>query len=307
MKITVILIALLFASCAQRVAISGTAVAEYSNVVVSVNDTLRKLAYDEYNDNRKQIDAVLKNKRYTVKTDPQHQFNIRAKETDSIYFIAPGYVTQAFLMAELVKRKSVNITLGELPCDTVKCREEHHRLYAVVASKIKLKRVRRENCPYVITLDAQPEYDAVYNVLKNVYGDYANDTINFTFYENYGHHDLEKYNTVLLYLADNCGELVSVQGEFSDVYQTTDGRWAAPYRLSDKLAVGSATVKPEKIDFAKPLEYDIKNTSREWIEQMYPAPYYEVRGDKAIAIYGNYAEDLVELRKQTLLKNSNLK
>lgn len=111
---------------------------------------------------------------------------------------------------------------------------------------------------------------------------------------------------MLLYIGEYCGKLVHVKYQFSDVYKTIDGRWAAPYQAWDyKRSGDSVTVQPERIVFANPLEYNIKNASKELVEQAYPAPYYEIRGDKAVAIYGNYVEDLFELKKQTVLKSYN--
>ena len=42
--------------------------------------------------------------------------------------------------------------------------------------------------------------------------------------------------------------------------------------------------------------------SKEWIEQNYPSPYYRISNGKAIAEYGNYVPELVEIKKQTVLK-----
>ena len=38
------------------------------------------------------------------------------------------------------------------------------------------------------------------------------------------------------------------------------------------------------------------------IQTWYPKPYYDIRNGKAIAIYGNYVDDLFILKQQTILK-----
>ncbi|HEY1201201.1 MAG TPA: hypothetical protein VGE79_09480, partial [Niastella sp.] len=59
-------------------------------------------------------------------------------------------------------------------------------------------------------------------------------------------------------------------------------------------------VKPEIIDFKNEVSYPTKKVYDDGtIEEIYyPEPYYKIEGDKAIAIYGNYIEDLFRIKKE---------
>jgi hypothetical protein len=88
------------------------------------------------------------------------------------------------------------------------------------------------------------------------------------------------------------------------LYLTKDGKWASPYPSSDynHPYKDEITVRPEKIDFTSEVSFPLDKLTKEQIEIRYPAPYYEIKGGKAIAIYGNYLEDLFKLKQQTSLK-----
>jgi hypothetical protein len=56
------------------------------------------------------------------------------------------------------------------------------------------------------------------------------------------------------------------------------------------------------IEFAEPVVMDISDFQLESVEGWFPEPYYEIEGDKAIAVYGNYIEDLFLLKQSGVLK-----
>ena len=62
------------------------------------------------------------------------------------------------------------------------------------------------------------------------------------------------------------------------------------------------TVKPEKISFKEEISFPVDKLSSDEIQTWFPKPYYEISNGKAIAIYGNYVEDLFKLKQQTILK-----
>ena len=45
-----------------------------------------------------------------------------------------------------------------------------------------------------------------------------------------------------------------------------------------------------------------KGTDTLWFQRRFPKPYYETNGFKAKAVYGNYAIDIFEIMKKTILK-----
>src|SRR5690606_22987883 len=98
--------------------------------------------------------------------------------------------------------------------------------------------------------------------------------------------------------------------QFNDVYITKDSRWAGTYANDDyKHPYNKRTkIKPVKIDFAEKVAYpiSINNTNKEEIDLYYPIPYFKIVNDSAVAVYGNYVEELFELKKTGVLTSRNL-
>ena len=97
---------------------------------------------------------------------------------------------------------------------------------------------------------------------------------------------------------------------YNDVYKTKDGRWAGTYAGDDyEHAYNKHTkTRPIKIDFADKVAYPTKMIDEEGKQLMfsYPKPYFKTVGDSAIAIYGNYVEDLFTLKKTGYLTSRGL-
>ncbi|MNE75070.1 hypothetical protein D3C80_1711950 [compost metagenome] len=85
---------------------------------------------------------------------------------------------------------------------------------------------------------------------------------------------------------------------------TENGKWASPYSSRDynHPFKDSITVKPEKIAFKEEISFSVSQLNKDVINAWYPPPYYEVKNEKAIAVYGNYVDDLFKLKQQTILK-----
>ncbi len=91
---------------------------------------------------------------------------------------------------------------------------------------------------------------------------------------------------------------------FSDVYKTKEGRWAGSYAKEDYEHKYNrhTKVKPVKIDFAERIVYPITiDDEGVQLKLSYPKPYFKIVGDSAIAIYGNYVEDLFKLKRDGYL------
>jgi len=130
------------------------------------------------------------------------------------------------------------------------------------------------------TLAMDNAFKAKYKILQTVFGQYAGDIIEFEAYDHYGVPAFAKFNYVLLYVSrDKDGKLCHEKYMYSDVYITRDGRWAGSYEASDyehDLNKGTA-VKPEPIDFVKPVWYNVRKLSEETIRQYYPEPYFRIK------------------------------
>jgi hypothetical protein len=154
----------------------------------------------------------------------------------------------------------------------------------------------------IISMDSK--FLAKYIVRQVLCGNYVSDTIEFLAYDHYGTPEFSKYQTVLLFVQDYNGRLVHQKYQFADVYKTKNGRWASSYKTDDYRHEfnNSTDVKPEKIDFINKVTYDINGHGKQYIKERFPSAYYKIKAGRAIAVYGNYIEELFELKKNGILK-----
>lgn len=186
--------------------------------------------------------------------------------------------------------------LGEPELDRIK-------LFVFVGEKISVE----EKKPEVNSMDNL--FIAKYKVLKVVYGKVEIDTVEFRAWDHYGVPNFAKYKNVLLYISQNKnGEWYHQKYQYSPVYQTLDGRWAAPGKDGEYSHVYNTKtqIKPEKIDFKEDLCIDISNWDKENIEKHLPNPIYKIKNSKACPKMGNYVEELLELKKTGVLRARGL-
>jgi len=292
-------------SYAQKVRITGTVITEKgSHVMVVLNDTVGRLSRSE-KPHPKNWHRIFDNKKYVVETS-DGRFSIRAKKTDSLLFYSIGHIAQTYVVSDLLKQKNITVALKAMPCkEFVPCNESQHPLFVFVAQKISIKPAPSEN--YCNALPFDEKYIAKYRIIESVYGGFAKDTIDFIVYDHYGRPEFEKFDTVLLYVAKYCENLVHIKYQFSDVYKTADGRWAAahnPYTFGYDYVFDEEDedeVKPEIIKFEKPVVFNANNFSELYCKERFISPYYKKDGNTFIAIYGNYVKDIFRFTKENSL------
>ena len=175
--------------------------------------------------------------------------------------------------------------------------ERENTLFAFVGEKIEVSEIP-------VSEGAMDfGFKAKYKVLLKVYGNLSNDTIEFIGYDHYGFPRFAKFKNVLLFVSNDSGKLYHEKYMFNDVYKTMDGRWAGPYSISDynHPYIEAIDIKPEIIEFKEQVSYPIKGIRQEYIKLRYPEPYYTIIDSSAVAIYGNFLEDLFLLKKRTVL------
>lgn len=299
--IAVIIFALL--GCSKRVTVSGIALADRHGVIVSVNDTLRKII----NEGKifvpiHKLNETTKFQKYLSITDKNGRFTINPKRTDSLTFKAPYYIKQTYSVGDLLSTKYPYVKLEKLPCDMVECNDTINDFYAMVVKKISLERVEPGYCENTfIRFDSK--YSGKYKVIENIYGDYANDTIEFIIFDHNGRPALDDFDTILIYLSEACNAFYHVKYQFANVYITDNGRWATPYSPYHYQNVTSSSIKPEIIKFVDEISFSLDGLNEDFVKKSYPAPYYKIRDNQAIAIYGNYIEDIFEMAKDPVLKS----
>jgi hypothetical protein len=192
------------------------------------------------------------------------------------------------------------ITLSSL---ITSAQTKNDSLYVFVGKKIEIKGFKQKLDSNEIPFNAS--FKAKYQVIQNLYGNYNKDTIEFEAYDHYGIPAFSHYDNVLLFVSNYNGRLIHEKYQYFDVYKTTNGRWASSYNAGDYNHVynkNTTTVKPELINFTAEVSYKIKSRNKEEIEALFPAPYFKIENDKAIAVWGNYIEQLFELKKTGILK-----
>jgi hypothetical protein len=178
------------------------------------------------------------------------------------------------------------------------------KLFAFVGEKISVDHLPSKQNSF------DNGFKAKYLILKKVYGNFSQDTIEFVAYDHYGMPAFSKFKNVLLYVSADSGTYYHQKYMYNDVYKTKDGRWAGMY-ASDDYEHGynrHTKIKPVKIDFAVKVSFPIKTVDEQGqqLEFSFPKPYFKTVGDSAFAVYGNYVEDLFTLKKTGFLTSRGM-
>ena len=295
-------------SKSQDIRIEGIAVNSFKAntfVGIDVNDTLRKFrkkAFDSKNWDG--YNELYSNKKYVTHTDSTGHFIITAKPTDSISFYFHRNIKQMYLVSDLLKMKSIKIQLEREPCvEYVRCEQANPTNYYIFIGK-KID-VTVESQPYYCNGDEllDAKFKSIYKIEKNIYGVFPKDTITFTAFDHFGVPNFSKFDNVLLFVGEYCGNLYHEKYQYFDLYKTKNGKWACPgnpYKynkyLKDKI------IKPKKIKFDKSVWFDISNLNPKLIEQEYPKEFYKIIDNKAIPFMGTYVDELLTIKGNILRK-----
>lgn len=216
--------------------------------------------------------------------------------------------------------KTTTITIITLLLSLTSVFGQHQKdnIIAFIGEKIEVKYFPEEkelevqriingkDTSYGILRSMDNRYIAKYKVLKLINGSYKQDTVEFLVFDHYGDPTFSNYKNVLLFVSYFKGKLYHKKYQYFDMYLTTDNRWASPYPSRENINPFKNDIKivPEKISFKEQISFSIKNMSSEQIQTRFPKPYYEIKNDKAIAVYGYYVRDLLKLRQQAISKTS---
>ena len=183
-------------------------------------------------------------------------------------------------------------------------------LYVFVGKKISIEQFYPD-----IKFLMDRAYKAKYQILEEVYGHHSIDTIEFEVYDHYGIPQFSNYDYVVLYLSqDDDGNWFHQKYLYDEVYLTLDNKWAGPINSSDYDHPYNTNERPPAVElkFDKEIFYDlpIKEADdnmneaefEEWIKQLYPSEFYEIKEGKAYMKKGYYVKDLFELKKEGYLK-----
>lgn len=145
---------------------------------------------------------------------------------------------------------------------------------------------------------------AKYKILMSYRGTFNGDEIEFTVFNHRGIPPFSQYEHVLLYVEMHGEHYYHAKYQHTPLYKTQTGRWAGAYSAYDYNHPNNknTTIKPEKINFIEPVTFDISGRSNATVSRWFPEPYYKIADNKAIAVYGNYIEELFLLKQNGVLK-----
>lgn len=268
-------------------------------------------SYQEITKNNRILTQLLHDKNYRTNTDSLGNFEIKAKITDTLYFESRWYTTKKFLAADLIKKKKINVRLDLEPCEVWPSHpEKPTKLYVFIGKKIKTWTSPSSYCN-VGSLTSRVL--SKYLVVKNIYGDFKKDTIQFTTYPPHSAPKQQNYvpfktffadfEYCLLYVLEYKGELLQTRYVFDDVYMTTEGKWATPLKPKGLYnTISPESFKLKQINFITPIEFVYDERFEKQIKENFSEAHNTIDNGKIQVNYGFYVEDLFEIRKAGALK-----
>lgn len=268
-------------------------------------------SYREVTKSYQILDQLLHNKNYRTHTDSLANFEIKAKLSDSLFFESEYHTTEKHLVADLAKKKKIKIKLKLEPCEVWPSHpEKPTKLYVFIGKKIKLWESPSSYCNgFPLTSRILSKY----LVVKNIYGDFKKDTIQFTTYPPHSAPNRQNYipfktsfadyDYCLLYVLEFKGELIQTGYFFDDIYMTKEGKWATPLKPKGLYNTISPDIyKLKKINFITPIELEYEEKFEKEIRQNFSETYNIIGDGKILVTHGVYVEDLFEIRKVGALK-----
>jgi len=196
-----------------------------------------------------------------------------------------------------------------------KTQTEQERLYVFVGEKISVDEVDPttvdkswetafENIfrPNKKRIYRDEAFKCKYRVVQNVFNRLTTDTVEFLAFDHHGIPAFSDYQHALLYISKDGSDYYHQKYQYNAVYLTDDNRWASPgdpylWELNTSKSVTAVPVK-----FKQPVTFYIRKYPLEVRAKWYAKPYYTVKGDTAIALMGNYVEELFIVKKEGVLK-----
>ena len=301
---TIVFLFFTLTASAQKFTVSGTAFDTTNGrnwVHIVLNDTLRKFT-ESKSPNWDKYKRLTEDTTVALFAKGDGKFQITANKTDSIFFQSFKHKPKVYLVADLLKLKSINIRLEPEVCiPYVRCDDTlPSKVYIFVGQKINLNYEQEQYYCDVTTMDSR--FKAEYKILKQVIGRFPKDTIKFTVFDHYGRPSFSKYENVLLFVSEYCGELYHEKYQYFDLYKTIDGKWASPGDPYKNDEYHRKNLKAQNIRFADTVWFDISKLGEAAIKQQFPSPSYKIEGQKAIPIMGSYIDELIAVKKEGVLK-----
>lgn len=145
-----------------------------------------------------------------------------------------------------------------------------------------------------------------YKVVKNIFNNLRNDTIEFLAYDHYGKPAFSERDSVILYLSKNKKDrhYFHQKYQYDEVFKDKNGNYYSypKFKNIEDLKYAKENIKGFKASF-KNEEFNLKNLSPEVIKIYYPGEFYEIKNNFSIPIKGVYLDELIHYRLKTSFKN----
>ncbi len=274
----------------QKLEVSGIAKTstDFGNVMITLNDTLRKLPP---NYPKALYHQMWEDKDVITFSEYDGNFAINALATDSLIFSRERFVSQRHSVADLLAKNDMEISLEKEPCvEYIACKELRPQTYIFIASKIEIKSAAHINYCNRYSMDSKSQ--ATYKILEN-FSKFEGDTITFASYDHFSIVNYDEYENIILYVAKYCDSLVQVKYKFRSVYTAKDGRWVSPVLEEYASRKMQSLKQPHKVNVSEPIVVPGYLQNKD-LKAEYPEPYYRVRKGKVFMKYGYYAQDLID-------------
>lgn len=256
--------------------------------LIFVNDSLKRLVKLQ-----SLTDSEISNLALTKKifrASGKGSINFRMDVLDSIYLIRFQNKVGAYKIQPPSRYESGHFY--RQPCkEYISCREGPDEVYVLIGKQTYFDRSPDDYC-HTVFLAA--EYNIEYDIVEVLDGKYCEETIKFKALAE-GGVGIEQNEYSILWIGNYCGHLRLMSG--NDIYRTSERTWATTvdgysynYQLKNYLNI----TRPVPIEFEEQVAFSIKRRRLDDIIQAYPAPFYELKGDSAIAKYGYHLSDILK-------------
>lgn len=145
-----------------------------------------------------------------------------------------------------------------------------------------------------------------YQVIKKMFNDLENDTVEFTAYDHYGTPGFTENDTVILYLSKSKdgSHYFHQKYQYDNVFKDNNGNYFSypKFNGNDDSQFGIQNIKGFNINFINE-RFDISHLSKDFIKTHYPSKFYKVENNFAIPIKGIYLYEQTNYRLKTTFKD----
>ncbi len=145
-----------------------------------------------------------------------------------------------------------------------------------------------------------------YKVVKNIFNNLPNDTIEFVAYDHYGKPAFSERDVVILYLSEDKKDshYFHQKYQYDNVFKDKNGNYYSypKFRNTEDLKYAKENIKGFKTNL-KNEKFNLKNLDPEVRKIYYPEEFYAIKNNFALPIKALYLNELISYRLKTSFKD----